>query len=630
MRYLCISLWTFLSLSHVALAEVDLKQNALRRQVWAKELARWSGYCLGRAERPDPIFNGCVDRVNAIRATQALFREMRLAGFAKTHPHLPSADRVSQWLASNDVKDSLSPTERMAMIDLAYEGVIATGEITWYHILLQQVVKSSWFGAVQCPLDGACATELLTVLRAGYFVQNIGKQKSIQSPLESYIISRIPALIPVAQYLTQPHPLGTLKSDHNSSRSDSLWALRAELASISLNQKQLKDWWHIESKVAADLVPVKVKLKRQYGINFSRMRGLGRLLKQLDEPSLFEHLNESYQTHARAAMELYLKNRRNYHGYTSKINALGVIALSAHLQETDFPWYVPPRRWLKQKIRVLPKHLPNEEIRASGMFSEIAIRDVQGSRGLYFIRPNGQQLLETEINLKRPDFLQVRYTQDMLAVYPFFKTRPQRALLIGLGGGAMVHALRAYDPQLHLDAVEIDAVVVRFAREFFGVKALELAHTKDQGQLRVITEDGFTFLAPESNEEPYDLIWMDAFLQPTSETDSTGSPLNLKTVSFLKRIAEKRLTSHGVIAININHHKDVKRDFDSIRAAFVASTIWQVPETGNYIAIGFKSKPTMNIDQLYQSAHDYTLSQATPFNYQSVMKRALENLIPTP
>jgi hypothetical protein len=36
----------------------------------------------------------------------------------------------------------------------------------------------------------------------------------------------------------------------------------------------------------------------------------------------------------------------------------------------------------------------------------------------------------------------------------------------------------------------------------------------------------------------------------------------------------------------------------------------------------------MSIDQLYQSAHDYTRSQATPFNYHSLMQRALENLSP--
>ena len=72
------------------------------------------------------------------------------------------------------------------------------------------------------------------------------------------------------------------------------------------------------------------------------------------------------------------------------------------------------------------------------MFSELAIQDRSTRRGMYFIRPNGQELLETEIDLTRPELLQVRYTQDMLAVYPFFDHKPEHALLIGLGGGAMV------------------------------------------------------------------------------------------------------------------------------------------------------------------------------------------------
>ena len=498
MRYICISLWVLFLLTPFAAAESKYSQDVARRQVWAQELGRWSRYCLRRTDQHSQPFKGCIQRVNGIRANQALFRLIRLDGFIQPHQEVIQASTVQQWLN----KIELSVEERIAMIELAYEGLVTSGDLTWYSILLDQIKKSAWFGAVQCPLEGQCATELLTVLKIGKRLEQSLKY-SQHSVVEQYILNRLPALMKVAQYLSQPHPLGTAQSDHTHLTSRSLWGLRAELAVISLNDQELAAWWKTESKAMADLRPVNVSRKEQFGINFSRMRGLGRIIARSSrQKSQSLDLLTQYQKHAQTAMETYMKNRRNIE-YTHYINPLGVMALNAEINDDEYPWGIPARRWLKPEQRLFPSSLPSEVIRASGMFSEIEIRDDQNRRGLYFIRPNGQQLLETEINLSRPDLLQVRYTQDMLGVYPFFKTKPQRALLIGLGGGAMVHALRGYDPGLNLDVVEIDPVVVRFAREFFGIKSLEQTHTAPQGQLRIITEDGFTFLAPTPKGKSY-------------------------------------------------------------------------------------------------------------------------------
>jgi len=295
----------------------------------------------------------------------------------------------------------------------------------------------------------------------------------------------------------------------------------------------------------------------------------------------------------------------------------------------------PLQRWLdptQRKVRT--DKLPSQGIYAAGMFSKITLRDQDGRRGLYFVRPNGNQLLETELDLARPDILQVRYTQDMLATYVLSASTPKRALLIGLGGGAMVHALQAYDPTLELDVVEIDPVVVKFARQYFGVSAFEHTPSQEegetsstQGRVRIFTEDGFKYLK-RALPDRYDMIWMDAFLQPTSETDSTGSPLNLKTRDFLQDVAARHLTERGVIAININHHSGLRKDISTIRAAFPASAIWQVPQTGNYIAVGFQKKLSLSADALRAQAASLTQKQAVPFSYELLLERVLGGLKP--
>ncbi len=616
------------------------------RTLWAKELTRWTAYCTTRSERSEPIFNGCGSRFQAIKATQSLFRRVRIDGFVHSGPPLVEAVYVQQWL-NRQKKAGLTSRERSALIELAHEALQATGDLYWFNVLKQTLTQSIWFSGISCHLQDPCAVELLVVLKSMLWLQQKQAQLS-QAPSitwseqEAYIVQRIPALLAVAKYLSQNHPQGQLKNDQKRLNAHSLWALRAQLASLSLPSTEFVAWWKGEQEQFNSAQPVSEQTTSRFGLNFSRMMGLGSLLQRLkQEPKLNQEsaskkLLQLYHTHAKQAMEVYLKHRRNYQEYNNPINAFGVIALSSELTEQDFAWRAPVKRWRYPQFQFKPEQLPQIKLQADGMFSKLAIKDRDTRRGMYFVRPNGQELLETEVDLIRPEFLQVRYTQDMLAVYPFFDQKPKRALLIGLGGGSMVHALHAYDPSLDLEVVEIDPVVVRFARDYFGIQNLETRAQQTDTKLKVLTADGFDYLKPNSaqsetatTKQRYDIIWMDAFLQPTSETDSTGSPLNLKTVEFLKVIRDTKLSQKGVLAININHHEGLKRDFDSIRAAFPASSIWQVPETGNYIALGFKTVPQQSVQQLMNLAKHYTQKQASPFNYRYLLERALENIQPS-
>ena len=192
----------------------------------------------------------------------------------------------------------------------------------------------------------------------------------------------------------------------------------------------------------------------------------------------------------------------------------------------------------------------------------------------------------------------------------------------------MVHALNRYHPQLQLDVVEIDPVVVDIARQYFGVtdhpKVASPQNQKNsspqEGYTRVITEDGFVFL--RQPHTPYDVIYLDAFLQPTEETDSTGSPLKLKTLAFLKEI-QSQLTDQGVVVVNMNEHPELRRDISTFRAAFAHSLVWKVPQTGNWIALGFKSTPVESSTALSQHAREIERSLELPFHLNMLLERAL-------
>ena len=60
-----------------------------------------------------------------------------------------------------------------------------------------------------------------------------------------------------------------------------------------------------------------------------------------------------------------------------------------------------------------------------------------------------------QVDLRQPHVLQFEYLRFMFASY-LLRDQQKDVLIIGLGGGGMVHFLRRIDPKVRIDAVEID------------------------------------------------------------------------------------------------------------------------------------------------------------------------------
>lgn len=225
--------------------------------------------------------------------------------------------------------------------------------------------------------------------------------------------------------------------------------------------------------------------------------------------------------------------------------------------------------WSTSPARSLGE-LEHEEVSA---FSRIRVRRLGDVRALTFVRDNGQEAVQSRINLKEPQTLTSPYARAMFVSY-LYQPAPRRALIVGLGGGAMVRFLTHHDPQLQIDAVEIDPAVVAIADRFFDVRS--------GGNVRVHTADAVAFV--ESATERYDLILMDAFLRPSSGTDATGVPSGLKTIAFLNRL-KQRLATGGVVAFNINEHDTMADDIAAVRTAFGAAAVYSSPPSANKVVI---------------------------------------------
>jgi spermidine synthase len=214
--------------------------------------------------------------------------------------------------------------------------------------------------------------------------------------------------------------------------------------------------------------------------------------------------------------------------------------------------------------------LEHEEVSA---FSRIRVRRDGDVRALTFVRDNGQEAVQSRVDLAAPGTLLSPYAHGMFASY-LYQPHPRRVLIVGLGGGAMVRFLTHHEPAVRIDAVEIDPVVVRLAGEFFGVRS--------GGNVQVHTADAVSFV--ETTLERYDLVLMDAFLRPSDDTDSTGVPTRLKTVAFLGRL-KQALAPGGVIAFNLNEHERMDDDVAAVTAAFGHAVIYRCPPASNKVMI---------------------------------------------
>jgi hypothetical protein len=122
---------------------------------------------------------------------------------------------------------------------------------------------------------------------------------------------------------------------------------------------------------------------------------------------------------------------------------------------------------------------------------------------------------------------------DDFAVGPLL-ARGRRVLVLGMGGGASIRAVRLADPRVDVDAVEIDPLVVRVAAEHFGVAPVP--------GLRIHVGDARRFL--DAADGRYDVIQADLF---RSGPDIPG---HLVTEEFFA-LARGRLLPGGLMMVNV-------------------------------------------------------------------------------
>ncbi len=197
-------------------------------------------------------------------------------------------------------------------------------------------------------------------------------------------------------------------------------------------------------------------------------------------------------------------------------------------------------------------------------FSHVCVRRMGDVRSLVFVRDNGDEVLETQVDLRKPYVLKFEYLRYLFASY-LFRDQQSDVLIVGLGGGGMVHFLRRYDPQVRIDAVEIDPLIVDIADKYFGVRGGERQH-----------RDGGWVQGHRRGRQDVRRDLHGRLSEAVGPDRRDGAPLELRTRRFYEQM-QKRLKPGGLVMLNLNPHEGLAEDMRGIREAFPQAYEFMLP-----------------------------------------------------
>ncbi|MBS1145178.1 MAG: spermidine synthase-like protein [Proteobacteria bacterium] len=191
------------------------------------------------------------------------------------------------------------------------------------------------------------------------------------------------------------------------------------------------------------------------------------------------------------------------------------------------------------------------------------------SRFLYF----NVRLMQSEMSLKAPHDLAIRYTQKMMA-FLLFQPRPKRLVLIGLGGGSLIKFCYYRLPGTQLTAIELDPNVIAFRDTFLL--------PPDDERLQVLEADGAEYL--EKADKGIDVLLVDAF-------DKTGFAPSLANREFFEN-AYAKLAGNGVLVINLAGEKETYAGLigEAMHVFDDQVIVISVPDDGNHVLYAFKER----------------------------------------
>jgi spermidine synthase len=222
--------------------------------------------------------------------------------------------------------------------------------------------------------------------------------------------------------------------------------------------------------------------------------------------------------------------------------------------------------------------------------SYIEVRENKNYRWMSF----DKEVIQTLVNKKLPHESTLGHIKELLNVFNFIK-KPREILMMGLGGGALIHSLKYHYPEVHTTAVEISKDVIELAKEFFYLSASSNYYSLICGDIQDY------LIRPRKK---IDIIFVDMYID--------GEMPDFYYEPVFHRKVHKNLKMNGVAAYNLLCDK--AHEFEVIvkliREAFEHQTLCvPVDKFHNVILYAFKSAKYK--DFIYEQEQQRSLKNLT-------------------
>lgn len=226
-------------------------------------------------------------------------------------------------------------------------------------------------------------------------------------------------------------------------------------------------------------------------------------------------------------------------------------------------------------------------------FAPVTLSEQEGVRYLHF----GTEWVQGAMRLRKPDWIELEYAQQMMA-WMLFIEQPRRIAQLGLGTGALTKFCYRQFPEAQTTAVELNASVVAICQSMFKLPP-------DDERLAVLEMDARDFVNDPTQHGTLDALQVDLY-------DATARGPVLDTPEFYQACAAC-LAPHGIMTVNLfGDHPSYAKNLKAMRFAFDAVICLPEVHEGNVVALAFKTAHTLDYPALYERAARITQATKLP------------------
>ncbi len=226
-------------------------------------------------------------------------------------------------------------------------------------------------------------------------------------------------------------------------------------------------------------------------------------------------------------------------------------------------------------------------------YAPVTLSEHNGVRYLHF----GTEWVQGAMRIRKPDWLELEYAQQMMA-WMLFIEQPRHIAQLGLGTAALTKFCYRQFPQAKVSAVELNPSVI-------GVCASMFKLPPNDERLDVREQDALEFVNEEANLGRFDALQVDLY-------DATARGPVLDSAEFYAACAAC-LTPQGIMTVNLfGDHPSYAKNVKAMKFAF--DHVLCLPEVhdGNVVALAFKSRPALDFAALALRAEQIMAATKLP------------------